>query len=74
MLVRACLCCDFEATNRFSTSIAERRVIAGSPLFKEAQQRLTDLQRKDANKFSPSVQQAQDRLSFEPRLLKIERG
>ena len=51
---------------------AERREIACSPLFKEAQGCLSRLQRKEADEFARKLQESPD--LAEPRLLKLERS
>ena len=45
--------------SRLAGTEAERRVVAQSPLFRQAQKRLSDLQRQEAADFGRVVQQAQ---------------
>lgn len=59
--------------NQLAKTEAERRRVAQSSLFKAAQQRLSDLQRKEAAAFSKSVQLAQEKLPGDDRLVRIER-
>ena len=51
----------------------ERRVVARSALFKQAQVRLSDLQRKEADEFASKVQQLPE-IAEQHRLLKLERS
>lgn len=51
---------------------AERRLVAHSPLFKQAQQRLTELQREEAADFSKAVQVAQSNLTQPGYVFKLE--
>ena len=45
--------------SRLATTEAERRVVAQSPLFRQAQKRLSELQRQEAAEFGRAIQQAQ---------------
>jgi hypothetical protein len=45
--------------SRLAGTEAERRLVAQSPLFKQAQKRLSELQRREAAEFGRVVQQAQ---------------
>jgi hypothetical protein len=57
----------------FATTEAERREVARSPLFKEAQKRLSDLQRQEADEFARRIRQL-PALAQQQRLLKLERS
>jgi hypothetical protein len=52
---------------------AERREVASSPLFKEAQKRLSQLQRKEAEEFASKAAEF-DLQNRQPRMLKLERS
>lgn len=60
--------------SRLSKSEAERRVVVQSPLFKQAQRRLTELQQKEAAAFARAVDQAQAAAPGKGYLVKLERG
>jgi hypothetical protein len=45
--------------SRLADTEAERRVVARSPLFREAQRRLSELQRQEAAEFGRVVRQAE---------------
>jgi hypothetical protein len=48
--------------SRLAGTEAERRVVAQSPLFRQAQKRLSEFQRQEAAEFGRVVQQAQTTL------------
>jgi len=50
------------------------RQVAQSPLFKQAQRRLTELQQKEGEAFTQAVQQARTALQSGDYLLKLERS
>lgn len=52
---------------------AERQSLVLSPLFKEAQRRLSDLKRSEASEFAKSVDQFQTSRSTAPSLYRVER-
>jgi len=54
------------------TTEAERRVISQSPLFKEAQRRLSELQRQEAAAFARVVEQVKAARSGEDVHVKLE--
>lgn len=58
--------------NRLATTEAERRAVAASALFKEAQKRFSELKRNEAEKFSKAVEQSQHGAGGAPRLVKVE--
>ena len=58
--------------NRWAKTEAERRAVAGSVLFKEAQRRLSELKRQEAERFSQAVEQSQHGSHGGARLVKIE--
>ena len=60
--------------NQLAKTEVERRVVAQSPLFQQAQGRLTELQRHEAAKFASAVNQAQTVMSEGGLLLKLERS
>lgn len=45
--------------SRLAGTEAERRLVAQSPLFRQAQQRVSELQRKEAAEFDRVIQQAE---------------
>ena len=59
--------------NQMAKTEGERRVVARSALFKQAQKRLSDLQRKEADAFASKVQQLPE-FADQHRLLKLERS
>ena len=59
--------------NQMAKTEGERRVVARSALFKQAQKRLSELQRKEADEFATKVQQLPD-FAEQHRLLKLERS
>ncbi|MBW3597878.1 MAG: hypothetical protein KY475_11460 [Planctomycetes bacterium] len=58
--------------NQIATNEAERRQVARSPLFKEAQRRLSDLQRQEADEFARNIRDLRT-TSESKRLVKMER-
>ena len=60
--------------SRLGNTEEERRIVARSPLFQQAQRRLTELQRSEAVKFARVVTQAQAVMSKGEFLLKRERA
>jgi len=60
--------------NLLARTEEERRVVARSPLFQQAQRRLTELQRCEAAKFASAVTQAQTVMAEDGFLLKLERA
>jgi hypothetical protein len=60
--------------NKLAKTEEERRLVAQSPLFVQAQRRLTELQRSEAAKFASAVAQAQAVMSEGGFLLKLERA
>ena len=59
--------------SQMATTEAERRQVAGSALFKEAQKRLSALQRKEAEEFARKAK-GFDLHDRDPRMLKLERS
>jgi hypothetical protein len=59
--------------NQIAATEEERRTVAGSPLFRQAQRRLTELQHKEAAEFGRAVQQAQSAIPDGGYWLKLER-
>ena len=59
--------------NQLATSEAERRNIVETPLFKEAQHRLSVLKRKEAAEFARTVEQFETRRGGSPSLHRMER-
>jgi hypothetical protein len=53
------LFCPDGLFGRLADTEAERRVVAQSPLFREAQKRLSELQRQEAAEFGRVVRQAE---------------
>jgi hypothetical protein len=60
--------------NQMAVTEAERRVVAGSPLFKEAQRRLLELQRKEGSEFARIVYQVAPPHASGAYLLKLEQA
>src|SRR5262249_54621861 len=60
--------------SRLATTQEERRVVAQSALFKEAMQRLTELQKKEAAEFASVVEQAESVVPGEGYRFKLERA
>jgi hypothetical protein len=58
--------------NQLASTEAERRLVVQSPLFQEAQRRLSALQRKEAAEFELAVEQAQSALPGGEYLVKLE--
>jgi len=58
--------------NQLAHAEDERRVLAASPLFKEAQRRLLELQRAEAAEFARVVRQIEAPLANGTYLLKLE--
>lgn len=59
--------------NRLAGTAAERRAVAESALFKEAQKRLSELKRTEADAFSKAVATSEHGSGGPMRMLKIER-
>ena len=59
--------------NRLAKSEVERRAVAQSSLFKEAQRRLSELKRIEAARFSKAIEESKHGSGGAPRMLKIER-
>lgn len=59
--------------NELANTVEERRAVARTPLFKEAQHRLTELQSREAAAFRQTVEQAQSGASDKGSLYKRER-
>ncbi len=59
---------------QMAKSESERRALTQSSLFKEAQQRLTALQQKEAADFSRTVSQAKSSMPDNGYLVKVERA
>src|SRR5438045_6568028 len=59
--------------NRLAKTEAERRLLAQSPLFQEAQQRLSELQRQEVAGFMEAVRQAKGKSQPDGYQLKLER-
>ena len=60
--------------NQLAQTEDERRAVARSPLFREAQRRLTELQKREANEFAKAVRQTQSALPTGEYLLKWEQA
>ena len=60
--------------NQLAKTEGERRSIVQSRLFKKAQRKLSDLQRKEASEFAEAVQQARERMGGGDCLVRIERS
>ena len=60
--------------NQLATTEGERRVIAASPLFREAQRWLSELQKREAAEFAEAVRRTQAVLPPGVYLLKWERA
>jgi hypothetical protein len=58
--------------SQMASTEEERRIVAQRPLFKQAQRRLTELQRKEALEFARAVHQAQAAIPEGGCLLKLE--
>ena len=58
---------------RLARTEEERRTLTQSPLFKQAQRRLTELQRAEAEAFARIVEQAQGAVPEGKYLIKLER-
>ena len=59
---------------RLASTEEERRAVAQSPLFRQAQRRLTDLQRKEAAEFGQVAQQVHVPTAEGAYWLKLERS
>jgi hypothetical protein len=59
--------------NQLAATEQERRTVAQSPLFQQAQRRLTELQRSEAVRFAAAVNQARTVIPESELLLKLER-
>jgi hypothetical protein len=60
--------------NQLATTEEERRTIAATPLFREAQRRLSELQKREAAEFAEAVRQTQAALPPGDYLVKWERA
>jgi hypothetical protein len=60
--------------NALAKTEEERRLIAQSPLFQQAQRRLTELQRSEGAEFARAVQQTQGVISDGGYWLKLEQA
>jgi hypothetical protein len=60
--------------NQLAATEQERRALAQSPLFREAQRRLTELQKREAAEFAEAVRQTQATLPKGDYLMKWERA
>jgi hypothetical protein len=60
--------------NRLAATEEERRAVAQSSLFRQAQGRLMELQKKEAAEFGRAVQQAQGAIPDGSYWLKLERS
>jgi hypothetical protein len=60
--------------NQLAATEEERRILAQSPLFREAQRRLTELQKREAADFARAVRQTQASLPQGEYLMKWERA
>src|SRR5262245_2874690 len=60
--------------NRLATNEEERRRVAQSPLFKQAQRRLMELQHKEAAEFARAVEQVKAAMPEGSCLVKLERA
>jgi hypothetical protein len=58
---------------RLATTEEERREVAASPLFKEAQHRLTELMKREAEEFRQAIRSAETAFPKGRHLLKVER-
>ena len=58
--------------NQLASTEEERRAIVQTPLFREAQTRVSELQRKEAADFARVVEQAQAAVPGEDFLFKLE--
>jgi hypothetical protein len=58
--------------NQLASTEEERRALVQTPLFREAQARVSELQRKEAAEFARVVQQAQAAAPGEGFLFKLE--
>jgi hypothetical protein len=58
--------------NQLAATEEERRVVARSALFQQAQRRLTELQRHEAAAFARAVEQTQSALPDQDYVLKLE--
>ncbi len=58
---------------RLANTETERRVVAHSPLFQQAQRLLTDRQEAEAGEFAEAVKQAQSAVPQGEHLIKLER-
>ena len=59
--------------NQLAGTENERRIVAQSPLFRQAQRRLTELQQREAAEFARAVAPAQAAVTEGSFLLKLER-
>ncbi len=59
--------------NQLATTVAERRVVAQSELFRQAQHRFTELQRKESADFARVVNQIEGTLGEVGCRIKFER-
>ena len=60
--------------SRLASTEEERRQLASTPLFKEAQHRLTELMKQEAEEFGKAVRSAEVAFPKESHLLKVERA
>jgi hypothetical protein len=60
--------------SRLAETEDERRVVSQSPLFRRAQRRLTEIQRREASDFGQALPPAQATLPAGDFLLKLERA
>jgi hypothetical protein len=60
--------------NQLARTEEERRIVAQSSLFQQAQRRLTELQQSEAAKFTRAVTQAQADMPERGYVLKLERS
>jgi hypothetical protein len=58
--------------NELAKTEDERRIVAQSPLFKQAQKRLMELQQKEAGEFVEAVKQTEAAMPEGSYLLKLE--
>lgn len=59
--------------NELAQNEADRRKMIQSPLYKEAQRQLNEMQRREAAEFSQTVAQAQKSVGGDRVLVKVER-
>ncbi len=60
--------------NRLAKTEGERRILAQSPLFQQAQRRLSELQQAEAAEFGRTVHEAQAAIPNGGCLIKLERA